>query len=168
MPHALIVGQTQSGKSRLAKELGRAAMASGYGVLVFDPLRDPEWSECAALVTDQWPTFYASARASTGCYLVIDEPGELPKEYRDELTWCARMSRHRGHRCLFLAQRATLVPPVVRDNCPHGYIFRVTPDSAQVLSAVFGPAVEAAPELGQHYFLEFHPFQPVQTRKIRI
>jgi hypothetical protein len=56
----------------------------------------------------------------------------------------------------------------VRDNCPHAYLFAVTPDSARVLREVYGTEAESCPKLGQYEFFEIHPFSPTIRRKLSL
>ena len=36
----------------------------------------------------------------------------------------ATRTRHRGHSVFFIGQRVTLLPPAIRTQCEHAYVFR--------------------------------------------
>lgn len=161
MPHVLITGTTLSGKSALARELCAHYTA---GRIVLDPLSDPGWE--ADRVFTSGPEFLACCRQATGCALFVDESPSVVGRYDHEMHWLATQARHRGHWSHFVSQRPTQLPPVVRDQCALAFIFRVSPDAAQLLAREFTqPEIEAeAVALGQYEFLEVRRFGGVQRR----
>ena len=115
MAHLLILGQTLSGKSTLAKKLANAYKSQGIAVLVHDPVGDPEWN--ADFRTANAEEFFKVYNDSRQCAVFFDEAGETCEEFRHEITKTATRGRHRGHRNHYIAQRGTLILRTIRDQC---------------------------------------------------
>lgn len=150
MAHVLIVGTVESGKSTLAR-----ALCSSYtaGRIVLDPLAHPEWH--ADRVYTDGPRFLATAMQARQCALFVDEAPHVIGRFDSEMHWLATQSRHRGHWAHFVSQRPQQLPPVVREQCPILFCFRVSPPAAALLAYEYTqPQIEAeAPQLGQGEFL---------------
>ena len=136
MAHSLVVGMTESGKSTLAKRLVMDWRHRGRAVLVLDALHDPAW-HCDFL-TSSGPEFQAVVRGSRNCLVVVDEAGEYVGQYDKELSWLATRGRHWGHSCLFVAQRASQISRLVRDQCSFLMCFAVSKYDARILSDEWG------------------------------
>ena len=119
--HALILGQTLSGKTALSKRLAASYRARGIGVLVYDPVNDPEWD--VDFKTADPHEFFKVYNESRNCAVFIDEAGDICKDFPNEITRTATRGRHRGHRNHYIAQRATLVIRTIRDQCSHLFLF---------------------------------------------
>lgn len=133
MPHSLIIGTTESGKTTLAKRLALKYRASGIGALVLDPLRDPSWP--CDFITDNSEEFLKIVFASRKCALFIDEAGESVGRFDQANFTLATRARHWGHNSHFIAQRAQLVARTVRDQCSNAFVFRVAREDAKILAA---------------------------------
>ncbi len=124
MAHTLIIGQTMSGKSTLAKILCRGLVRAGIPCLVLDPLLDRDWKTYgAAWVTDNPDLFYEYARKNRSCALFLDESADTIGRNPGRLQWFATQARHWGHSSIFMAQRLTQLTPTVRDQCATLYVF---------------------------------------------
>lgn len=121
MAHALILGQTLSGKTTLAKKLASRYRANGVSVLVLDPIGDPGW-ECDFRTAD-FHEFMRVYKESRGCACFYDETGDLCDEYPHEMTRTATRGRHRGHRNHYIAQRGALIVRTMRDQCSELFLF---------------------------------------------
>jgi energy-coupling factor transporter ATP-binding protein EcfA2 len=121
MAHILILGQTLSGKTTLAKRLAQSYKSQGVAVLVHDPVGDPEWP--ADLRTANAEDFFRVYNDSRRCAVFFDEAGETCEEFRHEITKTATRGRHRGHRNHYIAQRGTLILRTIRDQCSGLFLF---------------------------------------------
>lgn len=134
MPHTLIIGTTESGKTRLAQVLEREYAQRGTASLVLDPLRDPRWTGHRFTDADE---FNEVVRKSTRCAVFVDESGEVMGRYDDTLTWLATRARHYGHNSHFITQRPAQLNKTVRDMCSHVIMFRISRGDAKLLAEEF-------------------------------
>ena len=121
MAHVLILGQTLSGKTTLAKQLAARYKAHGVDVIVLDPVGDPEWD--ADYRTANAEEFFRVYNNSRRCAAFFDESGEVCNDYPHLITKTATRGRHRGHRNHYIAQRGTLVLRTIRDQCSTLFLF---------------------------------------------
>lgn len=121
MAHVMILGQTLSGKSILAKRLAASYKDKGIAVLVHDPVGDPEWN--ADYQTANFDDFFRTYNDSRQCAVFFDEVGETCQEFAKEMTRTATRGRHRGHRNHYIAQRGTLILRTMRDQCTQLFLF---------------------------------------------
>lgn len=136
MTHVLIVGMTESGKTSFGKSLAAEYKRKGTGVIVLDPMGDPEWQ--ADVVTKDAALFSQTAERSQSCALFIDESGDEVGRYNDEMFWLATKARHFGHKSHFMTQRPAQLNKTVRDQCRHLAVFCISRDDAKLLSNDFG------------------------------
>lgn len=132
MAHSLILGMTESGKTTLAKTLAAHYKARGIGVLVLDPMNDPQW-QCDYKTSDvaQFLTvFWQSKR----CMVFIDEAGESVGRFDDLMVRTATKGRHWGHSCHYLSQRGAQLSRTVRDQCSHLFLFTTALDDCKIHS----------------------------------
>lgn len=143
-----------SGKTTLAHKLANKAKNDGNGVLVLDPLLDPEWMKHGAqFLTDDPVEFLAIAKKNKSCHLFIDEAGNYCGQYAKETWWLATQARHWGHKSYFISQRANMVAKNIRDNCKDLFCFRISPSDAKLLADDFCfRDLENAPQLMQGEF----------------
>lgn len=121
MAHVLILGMTESGKTTLAANLVKVYKRNQYGVIVLDELQDPRWQ--ADYITDDPEEFLQVFWQSRECIAVIDEGGESVGRYDKAMQKTATRGRHWGHSCHYIAQRASQLAPIVRDQCTHLFLF---------------------------------------------
>tara|TARA_R110000803_G_scaffold164080_1_gene227828 strand:- start:4985 stop:5497 length:513 start_codon:yes stop_codon:yes gene_type:complete len=121
MTHVVIYGQTLSGKSTLAKRLATKYKKEGIGVLVFDPVNDPDWP--CDFKTDNWEEFLNAYWNSEKCMVFIDEAGTVCKRFAQDAIKTATMGRHRGHINHYICQRANLLDLTIRDQASHLFLF---------------------------------------------
>lgn len=138
MAHIMILGQTQSGKSVLSKRLAAQYKARGVGVIVHDPIGDPEWN--ADFQTADFHEFMKVYNDSRGCAVFFDEAGEACQEYGREMTKTATRGRHRGHRNHYIAQRGTLILRTMRDQCTELFLFNTGLEDCKIHAAEWNAA----------------------------
>lgn len=144
MAHSLIVGMTESGKTSFSKRLARRYKEMGYGILVLDPLGDPEWQ--ADFQTDDQYEFLDVFFNSRSCMCFIDEAGESAGQYDKAMVKTATKGRHWGHSNHYIAQRGNMVNRTVRDQCRHLFLFASALEDCKLYSREFNCAelMEAA------------------------
>ncbi len=163
--HALTIGRTLSGKTLLNKILCSDFRSREIERLVLDPMADDGWdTDYRFRDADR---FLAVAKDSRECALFIDESGSAVGHHNPVMDWLTTQSRHWGHRTFLICQRAQQLSPTLRTQCSLGYIFRVAPSDAKILSEEFcSKAILEAPDLQQFEFLYCNGFSPV--RKMRV
>lgn len=165
MPHVLIVGITESGKTTLAKRLCAKYKARGVKTIVLDPLGDPGWH--ADLQTPSPEDFLSVVKASRSCAVFVDESGEMIGRYNDEMFWLATRGRHYGHNCHFITQRAAQLNPTVRNQCTQAFIFCVSLSDAKTLADEYNKQeIRQANTLAQFECFHVTRFSPVKRLKI--
>lgn len=122
----LIVGQTEAGKTTLAKRMSHEYKRAGYGVIVLDPLKSSGWS-CDYLfaTSDAFFAYVMDKEKCTQCALFIDEAGMAMDKYDTRLQWATTVARHHGHRSHLLSQRAESVNRTTRSQCGTLAAFRL-------------------------------------------
>lgn len=135
---------TESGKTTLAKRLAKSYYQRGRGVIVLDPMGDPEWSpiDRDGLPFDQIQQQMAKLRNegrffqtadpdeflrvfwdSQSCMVFIDEAGDAVGRYDTAMQQTATKGRHWGHSVHYLSQRGAQLARTVRDQCSHLFLF---------------------------------------------
>lgn len=141
-----------SGKTTLAKKLAKKASESGRCVLVYDPIRDPEWQ--ADYITANMADFLKVAKLNKNCTLFIDESSTACGQHDRESHWLATQARHWGHQSNFIAQRPNQVAKNIRDNCDKLFCFRISPSDAKLYADEWCfPEILDSPNLAQGEFL---------------
>lgn len=165
MPHVLIAGITESGKTTLAKQLVARYNRNGIGTLVLDPLHDPGWN--ATFQTSDPNLFRENVKQSRSCALFIDESGQMIGRYNDEMFFLATRARHYGHNSHFITQRVIQLNKTVRDQCVDLFLFMVSRTDAKLLADEFNkPILQQANELSQFECFYCGRYGPV--RKIQV
>lgn len=152
MAHSLILGMTESGKTTLAKRLAANYKARGIGVLVLDPMGDPEWN--ADFQTNDVEEFLSVFWDSRKCAVFIDEAGEAVGQFDKVMHRTATKGRHWGHSCHYLSQRGAQIARTVRDQCSHLFLFTTALDDSKIHANEWNkPELRGANALQQgHYF----------------
>lgn len=155
MAHKLIVGQTLSGKSTLARAMVKDAISRGIQPCIYDPTMNPDWG--TEFVTCEPDIFFAWLRdfhaAGYKCVAVIDEAETILSQSDRRNWWLFTRGRHFAIECIAITLRPTLIAPTVRGNCAELFCFYINRNDAAILASDFGaPAVEKAYELIQGEF----------------
>ena len=132
MPHSLILGMTESGKTTLAKSLAKHYKANGVGVLVLDPMADPDW-ECDFKTADA-DEFLDTFWNSRSCAVFIDEAGDAVGRFDTVMQRTATKGRHWGHNCHYITQRGAQLATTVRDQCSHLFLFTSSLNDSKIHS----------------------------------
>lgn len=127
MAHTLLLGQTESGKTTLARLLAVKYRAAGIPVLVLDAAHN-KWD--ADYQTADASEFMEVTIKSRGSAIFIDEAGRAVSWLNRDMADVASMYRHLGHFAHFIAQRPTMVAPTVRYNCTRMVLFSVSRSDA--------------------------------------
>jgi len=135
MAHTIIIGQTESGKTMLARRLALDYKAKGYKVLVLDSAFNT-W-EGADYHTDDINDFISVCAKSRQCALFIDEAGEEVGTYQKAGNVIATKMRHLGHSAHFIAQRTKSINATVRQQCSRIAMFNVWRDDALEMAKEF-------------------------------
>jgi DNA helicase HerA-like ATPase len=147
--HNLVLGMTESGKSELVKRIIKEARSRGIKTIVLDPMHDPGFN--ADFQTDNPVEFENIWKISRSCFCFVDETGAVGK-FSESIREAATRGRHRGHSFFFLAQKATQIEPLVRDQCGGLFLFRSGLQSRKILAEEFD-----LPELLESVsMLEYH------------
>ena len=166
--HWAVIGPTKCGKSNLVKWYAKERRLRGVPVLVCDPIGDPVWKRYADWVTQDPHALLHKARRSMGCVLVLDEGAQYLTNHAaaHPLKWFATQARHQGHHSIFMAQKATAMPPVYRSNAGTLFLFGCTVAEAETCAEDFvEPALSAAVALPRFHYLEKTRFSPVRLGK---
>ncbi len=166
MPHSFIDGTSMSGKSTLAKSLAASYMTAGRGVLVLDPMNDPEW-QCSRKFTDM-ASFLEIARQATGCALFVDEAGDtIGMHPPPEVKWLATQARHWGHKVYFISQRPVLVNPTIRGQCIELFLFNSWKEDGESWAKIMNePLLGEAYKLPQYNFMHKRKFKPADIKTL--
>lgn len=144
---------TESGKTTLAKRLAQSLNNRGWGVLVLDPLQDPGW--VADYVGTDLSEFMDLAKRSRRCFLFVDEAGMNCGQWDTDSLWLATQSRHWGHSCYFISQRAIQISKTIREQCRFLYLFACSRSDSKVLADEWNrEGLEAANTLqkGEYFY----------------
>ncbi len=165
MAHSLILGMTESGKTTLAKKLARDYKAKGIGVLVLDPMGDPEW--CADFQTSDSEQFLEVLWSSRKCAVFIDEAGESVGQFDKVMQRTATKGRHWGHSCHYLSQRGAQIARTVRDQCSHLFLFTTALDDSKIHANEWNkPDLKSANVLPQGHFFHATRFGTLERGKL--
>lgn len=161
MSHSIIIGQTESGKTTLAKLLAAQYKAAGVGVIVFDAAHN-DW-QCDYQTANP-VEFMETAIHSRSCALFVDEAGKAVAWHNKGLVDVAAMFRHFGHFGHFIAQRPAMIAPSVRYNCKRMILFNVSAHDAKELNKEFSrPEILEAPNLKQGEYMIISRFdEPIR------
>ena len=150
LAHVLVVGQTLSGKTTLAKLLVADWLKQGIPCIVFDP-RLTAWGEPGderVLVVRDVAAFLAAVEGSVSCGVVWDESGGHFDRTDQQHLWVALESRHLGHRAVLITTYYKLLPPAVREQITTLYLFKAGVRTCkQVAEEWASPALELANKL---------------------
>lgn len=165
MAHSLILGQTESGKTTLAKQFAGFFRQQSRMVLVLDPMNDPNWP--ADFRTADPAKFMEVFFANKEAYVFIDESGKAIGKYDTEMEQLATIGRHWGHSCFFLSQRGAQINTTVRAQCRHLFLFTSSSADCKVLANEFNaPELLQATALPQGSYYHKARFGPLETGRV--
>ena len=143
---------TESGKTTLAKQLARIYRSQKLGVIVLDPMNDPEWD--ADYKSDNNEEFLSVVKNSESCHVFVDEAGDAIGRYDVVMQQLATKFRHFGHSCYFITQRGAQLSATIRAQCRHLFLFTSAADDCKTLAREYNqPELLTANNLPQgHYF----------------
>lgn len=165
MAHVLIMGQTESGKTTLAKKLAHHYKQQGIAVIVLDPIADPEWpADFRTSDPDEFLDFYWQAR---GCAAFIDEAGETVGRFDTAMQKTATRGRHWGHRNHYISQRGTMINRTVRDQCSTVFLFSTALEDCKIHARDWNkPGLIEAAKLAQGEYLACGRFTDLKRGRI--
>ncbi len=156
---------TESGKTTLARDLSKQYKARGIGVIVLDPLRDPNWH--ADYVTDKGDDFLECFWQSQSCAVFIDESGDAVGRYDLEMERTATKGRHFGHNVHYITQRHSQISTTVRGQTRFLALFRSSVDDCKIHAREWArPQLLDGAQLSQGEYLFCGRFQELQKRNI--
>lgn len=167
MPHVLIIGMTESGKTTLAVDLCKGYRDKGIKTIVLDPMYDQRW-QADFLTTDKGRFLEIVQNPQTrSCALFVDESAELIGQYHDEMFWLATRGRHYGHNTHFIAQRAKQLAKTVRDQCAYLFLFNCSFDDSKELANEFNrPELKDAHTLARGEYFQCPRWGELQKLRV--
>lgn len=135
--HTLILGQSFTGKSALAKQLGTTLRSKGHMVIAFNPTLENGYTrkdafDCIAAdyETDnpdnlirEIHRLYAE-NTHKKIFVIIDEAHEFFTKGNCAHEWVGTKGRHYGLHVIAITQRAALINTTFRAQCSTIYAFR--------------------------------------------
>jgi len=144
--HTLFVGVTQSGKTTLARHHARLLANAGYDLAVYDPVQTAtaggDWPREAKVFTDQTAfleyLFAARGEPDRPIFVFVDESADIFGHANGDNNLIPRRVRHQNVYLRLISQRPKMLPPNVRTQCAHCYMFRLSRDDGRMICADFG------------------------------
>lgn len=130
MPHTLIVGVTESGKSTYAKLVCEGLKSRGFPTAVLNPYGDPTWK--ADFQTANADELLEYCRQPFKKAVFLEEADCLAKEPR--FNWFTCAGRHAGCQIWVVAQRLQMLSPALRNNCTESVVFCSETVDTQILA----------------------------------
>lgn len=160
MPHSLIVGMTESGKTTMGKKLCAMSHQKQRGTLVLDPLHDTWQCDFKTADVDE---FLRAFWASQCCDVFIDESGDMIGHYERAMIQTATRGRHWGHNVHFITQRGAQLSPTVRTQCRNLFLFNMAREDCELLAREWNkPELKDAALLPQGQCYMASRFGPVK------
>lgn len=150
--HVLIVGNSNTGKTKLAQIFAEQHAATGGNVVVFDPLRANGWPNSAKKYSDP-ETFLSEINEITNAMVFVEEAKDLYNFDTKEAQRLAYQRRHQGLLVFFIAQRAYMLPPNARNQCSKVFSFRQQLSDAKILKDEYHPELIKTPDLEDIHFI---------------
>lgn len=149
--HILYCGVTLSGKTTLARHHSRILLREGYDVTVYDPVGtataggewtpekfDGEYKEFNDLDKFLLYLVHAKGTPERPIFVFVDESADIFGHQNSEAHWIPRRVRHQDVYLRLISQRPKMLPPNVRTQCAHTYMFRLAADDAKMVAADSG------------------------------
>lgn len=160
--HWLIVGMTMSGKTTLAKRLSQKYTAAGISCIVLDAMRDPGWSASQVFSNaNDFLDYVRDPSVCLRCALFVDESGQSIDKNDVRYRWLTTTSRHHGHRCHIIGQRAESIDRTTRSQCGTLAAFNLSlPDAKQYARDFNAPELLDCPSLAQGEYIIKRLYSP--------
>jgi hypothetical protein len=154
--HTQIVGITLSGKTVLARHILNAN--PDIPALVFDPLKSGGWpTHCKCF--SNFKAFVKAMDTHNSCVVIIDEARVVFEEDKALAEKWLYQYRHRGYKIYLLSQRAKMIPPNARNNCPVIYSFKQKREDAVILAQEYGEELLDVTKLNKLEFIYSNGFE---------
>jgi len=171
MPHAAIIGMTESGKTYLAKYLAKMYKSKGYETLALHKPDEP-WSneEVTKQTTDldllldlietrneenkhKIENLGFPSQLINGYIVFMELSDANAEKYDSRIHSQFTAGRHKGHMLHYLSQRSAIVHPTIRENCGILYLFNCHSTQAKDWSIEFNDKeLLNASKLPVHWF----------------
>lgn len=164
MAHSLILGQTESGKTTLAKRLAHLMHKQGENIIVLDPINDPEWPTGDRTFRTHDPEqFLQVFWQSRQCHVFVDEAGDMVGRFDETMQKTATSGRHWGHSCYYISQRGAMVSITVRTQCRHLFLFSSGIKDCKILADEYNcPQLLQAVDFPAGRYFHKAKFKPVE------
>jgi len=133
--HILIIGQSCSGKTSLAKKMAQEFFKQGYKIAILEPII-VDWGiseKNISLHTSDPEKMLWFVKHNKNHKIFIDESEEMLK--RDKrFNFFATRSRQYGHQVCFIGPEFTMILPAVRNQCTCVAAFKQCLDASIMLS----------------------------------
>lgn len=153
--HSLYCGVTQSGKTTLARHHARLLCDVGYDVVIYDPVLTEtaggDWfpenqknNDAKRLIfhdSEKFLKWLVAAKAENDerpIFVFVDESADIFGHQNTDANWLPRRVRHQGIYLRLISQRPKMLPPNVRSQTAHCYMFRLASDDAKMVLADYG------------------------------
>jgi len=158
--HMGIFGPGLSGKSTCAECIVKVSYEqNGIRALVLDQAQTSSWGPGSVVYTEVEP-FLKAVWASENCLVVIEEATSALADFSpQELVSLFTRVRHRGHKLIIIAHRATALLPILREQLSHLFLFRQADPAAKFwMECHAEPRLIESTRLNKYEFLEFRAF----------
>ena len=154
--HLLILGQSLSGKSTLAKRLGKQILSTPHPrpqVIAFNPTNEAGYARPDSYgvrgadieFTDRdlflKYLLEQAAKNPQPRVLLIDEAHEFFGHNDKDTAWLGTRGRHYGFKIIAISQRLNTLSPTFRNQCSTIYSFYLARDDADTLTANYWTAI---------------------------
>jgi DNA helicase HerA-like ATPase len=150
--HVIIVGSTMSGKTTLARQISRELVKHKQMVIVYDPMHTAtaggDWGDVNSPFLkiyddeEEWHNAVWESQIESGTYVFVDEAADIFNHQKLDYQWMLRKGRHAPHSLVMhlITQRPKMVPPNIRTQMGHAYMFMLAPDDREELGKDLGQA----------------------------
>lgn len=150
--HSLYCGVTMSGKTTLARHHAARLIGADYDVAVYDPVGthtiNGTWDEKARVFDDPEKFLayltHVQGKDERPIFVFVDESADIFGHENKEAHWIPRRVRHQDVYLRLISQRPKMLPPNVRTQCAHTYMFRLASDDAKMVCADAGHGSEVS------------------------
>ncbi len=183
-----IFGRKKSGKTTLAKHLGKSYWwQEDRRSLVLDPNRTDDWGEHFWVAPDS-ATFWHTAWNTKNCLLIVDDAGKSI-DRNSELVDAFTRINHNGHKLLIVGHDGVNLTRVMREQMDTLYLFCASVDATEAWQQVFPDKpppkgmtkreelragkniplrMEDALYLQQYEFLYVRQYKPIERMKLTL